>query len=70
MKTKEFIFPLILVLLFFTGIIIGDKNIIRNEVYNSWGDIIKILAIFILILKQTIEIVILKERIKKLEDKC
>jgi len=69
MKTKEIFIKVLPFLLFFAGIIIGNKNIVHNEMYNFYGDAIKILALFILIFTQRIEISNLKKRIQELEDK-
>lgn len=69
MKTKTIIFGIFTFLLFFTGIIVGDKSIVHNEIYNSFGRLIMVLALIIIITSQRIEISKLKKRIQELEDK-
>jgi hypothetical protein len=67
MKTKEIIIKILPVLLFFSGMLIGNKNIVSNELYNSLGWFLEISALLIMIFIQKSEISKLKERIKELE---
>ncbi len=47
--------------------IISNKNIVPNEMYNMWGNFIELAALLIMIFAQRSEIAKLKERIKELE---
>ena len=67
MKAKDIIVKVLPVLLFFAGMIIGNKNIVRNELYNGLGWFLEISALLIMIFTQKLEISKLKERIKELE---
>ena len=67
MKAKGIIVKVLPVLLFFAGMIIGNKNIVRNELYNGLGWFLEISALLIMIFTQKLEISKLKERIKELE---
>lgn len=67
MKAKDIIVKVLPVLLFFAGMIIGNKNIVRNELYNGLGWFLEISALLIMIFTQKLEISKLKERIKELK---
>jgi len=67
MKTKDIIVKVLPVLLFFAGMIIGNKNIVRNELFNGLGWFLEFSALLIMIFTQKHEISKLKERIKELE---
>lgn len=68
MKIKEIIIKILPVLLFFSGMIIKDKSIIHDEVYNSWGSNLEVTALLIMIFIQIFEISKLKQRISELEN--
>lgn len=67
MKNKEIILKIIIFLIFIAGMIISNKNIVPNEMYNMWGNFIELAALLIMIFAQRSEIAKLKERIKELE---
>jgi hypothetical protein len=67
MKNKEIILKIIIFLIFLTGMIISDNNIVPNALYNKWGNYLELAALLIMIFAQRSEIAKLKERIKELE---
>jgi hypothetical protein len=67
MKAKDIIVKVLPILLFFAGMIIGNKNIVCNELYNGLGWFLEFSALLIMIFTQKLEISKLKERIKELE---
>lgn len=67
MKNKESILNSIIFLIFIAGMIISNKNIVANEIYNIWGNYIELVALLIMIFVQRSEIAKLKERLKQFE---
>lgn len=67
MRNKEMILKIIIFLIFIAGMIISNKNIVADEMYNMWGNYIELTALLIMIFAQRSEIAKLKERIKELE---
>lgn len=47
--------------------IISNKNIVANEIYNEWGNYIELVALLIMIFVQRSEITKLKERLEQFE---
>ena len=67
MKNKESILNLIIFLIFIAGMLISNKSIVANEIYNKWGNYIELAALLIMIFVQRSEITRLKERLKQFE---
>ncbi len=47
--------------------LISNKSIVANEIYNKWGNYIELAALLIMIFVQRSEITKLKERLKQFE---
>jgi len=67
MKTRKNILTVFAFLLFITGMLISNKSIIANEMYNTWGSFLELAALIIIIIYQKNEISELKKQIKELE---